>query len=266
MDVSKIDLIYFSPTNSTKRVLELLAGVWKKDAVHWDMTDYAYAEKSGEFAAGDLVYMGVPSYGGRVPALAAKRLGQMRGQKTPAVLAVTYGNRDYEDTLLELSDIARRQGFVPTAAVAAVTEHSILRQYASGRPDEEDKEELRHFGEAIRDRIWSQSQEEAPSLPVKGNHPYRGYSEVPLKPYTGKKCTGCGLCAKKCPAGAISPEDPRQTDKTKCISCMRCVRICSNHARIVNKVMLAAAGLKLKKECTVRKDNELVLPVSENIN
>lgn len=260
MEVSKIDLIYFSPTNSTKRVLEQLAGVWKKDTVSWDITDYAYAEKTGEFGTDDLVYIGVPSYGGRVPALAAGRLNRMRGEKTPAVLAVTYGNRDYEDTLLELSDIARCQGFVPKAAVAAVTEHSILRQYASGRPDEADKEELRIFGESIRDRIKSRPGEEEPSLALKGNHPYRGYSEVPLRPYTGKKCTGCGLCAKKCPAGAISQKDPHQTDKTKCISCMRCVRICSNHARIVNKVMLAAAGLKLKKECAGRKDNELYLP------
>ena len=42
--------------------------------------------------------------------------------QTPAVLVVVYGNRAYDDALLELSDIATGAGFVPLAAGAFVGE------------------------------------------------------------------------------------------------------------------------------------------------
>ena len=70
----------------------------------------------------------VPSYGGRVPEIAVSRLKQMKGNGARAVLLVVYGNREYEDTLLELSDVMEAAGFSPVAAVAAVAEHSY---YAS---------------------------------------------------------------------------------------------------------------------------------------
>lgn len=260
MDISNVNLICFSPTNSTKKVLELLSGVWHKEVKHTDITDYANADRTGEYSDRDLVYIGVPSYGGRVPALALERLRNMRGHLTPAVLVATYGNRDYDDTLLELEEAVKKQGFCPVAAAAVVTEHSIMHQYGAGRPDEKDKEELKGFATQVREMILKvESQELAgreDSLGLKGTKPYKEYKGVPLKPAAGKKCTGCGLCAKKCPSGAIHQDDPKITDKDKCISCMRCVRICSNDARSVNKLLLMAAGLTMKSECAGRKNNE----------
>ena len=71
--------------------------------------------------------------------------------------------------------------------------------------------------------------------------------------------TSCGLCAQKCPADAIPPDNCKTTDKTKCISCMRCVSLCPVHAREVNPVMTAVAAKILKKSCTQEKANELFL-------
>ena len=72
-----------------------------------------------------MAVIAVPSYGGRVPGTAAGRLGAIRGNGARAVLVCVYGNRAYEDTLVELQDIAKQAGFRVTAAVAAVAEHSI---------------------------------------------------------------------------------------------------------------------------------------------
>lgn len=263
MDIVTINQICFSPTNSTKKVLELLSGVWRKEVKHTDITDYANADKTGEFGDRDLVYIGVPSYGGRVPALALERLQNMKGNRTPAVLVATYGNRDYDDTLLELEEAVKKQGFCPVAAAAVVTEHSIMHQYGTGRPDEKDKEELQSFAGQVRETLLNaaglEQADEEGGLGLKGAKPYKQYNGIPLKPSTGKKCTGCGLCAKKCPSGAIPLDNPRITDKEKCISCMRCVRICSNDARTVNRLMLLAAGLSMRSECAGRKSNEFYL-------
>lgn len=59
----------------------------------------------------------------------------------------------YEDTLAELEDIVRKAGFHIVAAVASVAEHSILRKFAAGRPDEEDRQQLLAFSAQIQQKL-----------------------------------------------------------------------------------------------------------------
>lgn len=152
-------------------------------------------------------------------------------------------------------DYAVKAGFRVIAAVSAVAEHSILHQYATGRPDENDDNQLTEFGNQILEKAES-GNESTPSIP--GNRPYKESSAV-LIPKANASCSGCGLCVDKCPAGAIDRKNPGMTDKSKCISCMRCVAICPNHARKVSGFMTAVAGIAIKKACSVRKECELFI-------
>ena len=141
--------IIFSPTGGTKKVADLLAGEWnlKREAV--DLTDPSVDFGSISVEKEELTLIAVPSYGGRVPALAAKRFRQIKGNGARCVIVCVYGNRAYEDTLTELEDLAEECGFEVIAAVAAIAEHSIMHQYATGRPDREDEQELKEFAEKI---------------------------------------------------------------------------------------------------------------------
>lgn len=78
-----------------------------------------------------------------------------------------YGNREWEDTLTELQDTLERLGFRCISAVAAVAEHSIFRQFASGRPDANDKIQLAEFCTLIQERLEGH---DISVLHLSGNH------------------------------------------------------------------------------------------------
>lgn len=249
--------ITFSPTGGTKKVADIFTEAFSGERTYVDLisqkTDYSVYS----FGAEDICIVSVPSYGGRVPDIAARRLSQMKGSGAKAVLIAVYGNRDYDDTFAELQDVLEEAGFVCIAGVAAVAEHSIMRQFAAGRPDEQDERELAEF--AVRIRTAMEEGSISGDLKLPGNRPYREYGGVPMKPQVGKACVRCGYCAGECPVGAIPADDPSKTDSEKCISCMRCIALCPQKARSVNKALLATGSMALKKACSGYKKNELFL-------
>lgn len=273
-DNMKLYTICFSPTGGTKKAADIISRAWDKEngcqeACEKNVIDLSLTEEDYSkycFTEEDVCLVAAPSFGGRVPAPVVERLKKMEGRGARAILMAVYGNRAFEDTLLELEDTLLEAGFSCVAAVAAVAEHSIMHQFGQGRPDEEDVKELAGFAEKIKQRLSEKESAQAGPETKKdrirelpGNRPYREYNGVPFKPEGGNSCTRCGLCAKQCPADAIPLEDPSSVDKEKCISCMRCVSVCPRHARDLNKLVLFAASQKMKKACSDRKKNELFM-------
>ncbi len=242
--------IVFSPTGGTERVAQIIGRTWSEHAVKIDLSDPKTDFTKYEIGKEDMVLVAMPSFGGRAPAAAVERLKQITGNGAKCTLVCVYGNRDYEDTLVEMEDAAAVSGFRVAAAIAAVAEHSIIPKYAAGRPDASDEAQLTYFAERIL-----QKDGEVAAIP--GNRPYKK-SGGGLVPKVAKDCVRCGLCAEKCPVQAIDPET-LAADSKKCISCMRCVRQCPHNARKVNEMMASAAALAIKKACSVRKENELFL-------
>ena len=180
----------------------------------------------------------------------------MRGNGAQAVLVCVYGNRAYEDTLVELEDAAKDAGFRVIAAVSAIAEHSIVRQFAAGRPDAQDAAQLAGFADQIQQKI---SAEDASEPAIPGNRSYKKAGGTGMVPRATKECTACGACVAVCPVGAIDKDDPKWVDKKACISCMRCIAVCPRGARAVNPVMLSAATKMLSKACSERKECELFI-------
>lgn len=248
--------IVFSPTGGTEKVSTLLTDALEGETIRIDLTDSKQDFHTVQLQQEDLAVIAVPSYGGRVPAVATERLSMLNGQGVRAILVCVYGNRAYEDTLVELEDIARQDGFHVIAAVAAIAEHSIARQFAAGRPDVQDASRLSDFAKQIQRKLSAADISE-PTLP--GNRPYKKAGGAGMVPKSTKDCTRCGVCAAECPVQAIDKQDPKKVDEKACISCMRCISVCPHSARKLNPVMLSAASLMLKKVCSRRKECELYL-------
>jgi len=62
-------------------------------------------------AVEDAVVFGVPVYAGRVPNVLLKYLDKVQGNGALAVPIVLFGNRNYDDALIELRNILEKNGF-----------------------------------------------------------------------------------------------------------------------------------------------------------
>ena len=252
----KIYEIIFSPTGGTKKVADFLANELGLDITGIDLSDSNEDLHKFSLKNEDIAIIAVPSYSGRVPSTAAERISRIQANGAKAIIVCVYGNRAYEDTLVELQDIVQQAGFTVISAIVAIAEHSIAHRYATNRPDKDDYRHLRVFAEQIGDKL-RRNDFSTPTIP--GNRPYRKAANAGIVPKATKACTQCGFCASRCPVGAIDKNNPEKVDKKVCISCMRCVTMCPHHARKVNGLLLAIANMMLKKACSIRKECELYI-------
>jgi ferredoxin len=248
MDINTLELVFFSPTGSTKKILDAIAKGFGADQTETiDLTLPANETEVVQAGEERLVVFGVPVYEGRVGKTALDRLQRFRGNNTPAALVVLYGNRDYEDALIELADFTTEAGFMPVAAAAFVGEHSFARKdrpMANGRPDDQDIEAASAFGVQLRAKMDSLSAvTTAARVTPPGNRPYvehdRSGMEEKAATTREDRCTLCGECAAVCPVGAIAvDENAVTTDALACILCNACVKHCPEGARVVDDPMI----------------------------
>ncbi len=240
----------FSPTGGTSKIAAAIVGARMGTRI-----DLCSPVEPQEIPAGAPLLAVVPVYGGRIPAIAAQRLLALQGNGNPAIAVVVYGNRAYEDALLELKNVLTEAGHQVIAAAAFIAEHSIIRSIAADRPHADDLARAVEFGAAVEARLNG----ELSTVDVPGNAEYRPLPQMPATPLVTDACGGCGMCAHKCPVGAIPLSNPRSTDAAKCILCMRCVAICPRKARILPPPMVEAFTARLNAVASEPKQPEIYI-------
>jgi len=263
MKIEKIVTVFFSPTGTTKKVVQAIAsGFGDVPMEEIDLTPPA-AIAPRQLAPTELAIIGVPVYAGRVAAIAARRLQAVTGDTTPAVVVAVYGNREFEDALIELRDIAEKTMFVPIAAGAFIGEHSFSgpdMPIGAGRPDAQDLTEATAFGSTVAEKLAAMSHADIRLCPeIPGNRPYKeGMGKLPFTPSVLQdRCTQCGVCVSACPTGAISLAESITVDGEKCIFCCSCLKSCPEAALRIDAPSLLEKRQWLYEQCHQRKEIQL---------
>jgi ferredoxin/flavodoxin len=270
MKIDRVKLVYFSPTGSTKRIVEEIAKGVGVPIEHVDLTRPEAKTMDFEEFGEELAIIGSPVYAGRIPVEAIRRLQRLKAHNTPAVTLVVYGNRAYGDALIELTDIASGLGFKPIAGGAFVAEHSFSTPavpIAEGRPDAFDLKKAWDFGERIRAKLHAvKNLGEVPPLVVPGVRPYRDEfrksraakpGTEPAAPLTREEqCTMCGKCAEVCPSAAIMIASTVDTQRQACIRCYACIRNCPTGARVMTHPFFEREAKWLHDDFPDRKEPE----------
>lgn len=263
MKMELVKLVYFSPTGTTRTVIQSIARGMDYSTVQFLDITLPDARKQQLQASGkELLIIGVPVYMGRVPALLTEWLHAIKTENTPTVCVVVYGNRVYEDALLELKDILTDCGCKLIAGAAYIGEHSFSCEdtpTAKDRPDERDLNHAESFGRKIREKMQSLSSvSQISDVHMPGCHPYRGDSKLWIVDFiaVSDACIQCGTCAEGCPVGAIDPEQSNLIDSEKCITCCACIKHCPRHARTMKPGLVKDAQLRLHTLYSQRKEPE----------
>lgn len=241
-------VLYFSATGGTEHIAKLIAS-----ELNADTSDITVFDFDMSFDEDMIVFVCFPVYGGRIPAPMYRRMKDIHGKGTPLVPVAVFGNRAVDDALQEMADLAKKNGFRVVGGAEMVAPHSLDRRFGAGRPDEKDIAQLKVFLHALMSR------EELRDVPMPGSHDYKEYKGLPIYPHSGIHCSGCGTCSAECPAGAIDQGDPRKPDKSKCISCMRCITVCPFGARSVPKAAQLAVSAALTAMCSGHKSPSFYL-------
>lgn len=247
----KMEIYYFSPTGETKKVTQIFVDAMEREAKWYDM---GKKEMLPEESTAEFTVVAAPVFGGRIPSVVREKIKKLKGSEKKAVTLAVYGNRAYEDALLEMNDVLTENGFTVIASGAFVAQHSMAPEVGVGRPDQEDAKEICEFAKSVLNK------KSADGVQVPGNHPYKPEMNVPCTPISLPSCKRCGVCVTACPTDAISMTVKGiATDKEKCILCMACTHACPEQARILPPPVQEKMRQMLSALKNIRNRNEMFL-------
>ena len=246
--------IFFSPSGTSQKVAERMANNFSQEK---EICNLLIFKSEKELKSDDIAIVVMPVFAGRIPKTARERLSKIKGNDTPAIAVVNYGNAHVTDSLLELVDLLKENSFKVIAAASTVSHHSIFDGVAVGRPDDGDLEKIDEFAKNCIEKLESN---EPLKSEIPGNRPYTDYKQLPFEiSCDDTLCAFCYDCVSICPEKAIPEDDPIETDLNLCSRCTACISICPEDARKFSGDAFEAKKPAFEEANSERKESEFYL-------
>ncbi|WP_027400550.1 EFR1 family ferrodoxin [Anaerovorax odorimutans] len=274
MKIDRVWAVYFSPNGNTEKIIVAVAdSLGKKLDAEVKRLDYTLPSVRNEinsFSKSDLVIWGTPVYAGRIPNKILPYIqNNFIGNDAMAVPIAVFGNRSYDDALIELRNVLESNGFHTIAGAGFAAKHAFSKVLSAGRPDKDDMDKAEVFSKGIADKVNMLNDIPKP-ISVKGNNPPTEYYKpkgldgkptvfLKAKPKTDhEKCNKCGICISSCPMGSINIEDSSEVTGI-CIKCHACVNKCPNNAKYFDDEAFLSHKMMLERDFMQRKEPEIFL-------
>ena len=270
MNITKLHVLYFSPTGGTEKIVRTVAGALAGhlglEPKYINFTKPENRQTEYRFGPEDLLVMASPVYAGRLPnKLMPEYRAKIFGDRTPALPICVFGNRSCDEALRELVLLLEGNGFRIAAAAAFAGRHAFSDRVGEGRPDGDDLDEIAAFAAGAAEKLSGDSlplleldrSEIGPYYtPLKEDGtPAKFLKAKPLTDWS--KCSRCGACARFCPMGSIDRETMEAVGV--CIKCQACVRKCTRRAKYFEDPDFLSHVAMLEQNYTRRAENITLL-------
>jgi Fe-S-cluster-containing hydrogenase component 2 len=241
MELSCIDIIYFSPTGNCEKIAYHLKNRLRSFTINlYNITSPSSRENIHFSSISSLLIFIFPVYAQDMPSIMKRFIENLHNQSTPVVLITVYGNISIGRALYYASTSLENKGFSIVGAGALIGEHSFNHNKLHIAPNEPSSSTLQFSNELIDTVIdklanFSSLKECAIAVPKSYKNAFAFLPErflnalaTPTPKYFSHLCTKCTVCKNHCPADAI--DDNYSIDASKCIHCFSCVKRCPNNA------------------------------------
>ncbi|PRX27144.1 4Fe-4S binding protein [Orenia metallireducens] len=279
MEINKLTRIYFSPTKTTQQVINQITKSMKvKNIRTINLTEPNIRKNLNiNFDDKEVLIIGVPVYGARIPDILLPYLKKLRGNNQPVILVSVYGNVEPGIALKQLYYLLKKRKFKIIGASSFIGEHSFSYEkikLAIGRPDMCDLYKAKEFGEKVVEKlkqindlqsiseikITEQSTLLARLIPIIAKVlPKDGaklFAKIPV--IDKNKCNGCKKCVEICSTKAIN-EQKLEVNKKICLRCYACVKYCPLNAKEIEFNMEWLVKKFLNKKGRKRKEPKIYI-------
>lgn len=271
MIINSATIIYFSPTGTTKKVINsIIRGMGIASVNTIDLTSYKTRNSVILPIEDDIVLIGVPVYEEGIPKILVPFLTSLKGNNKPVVLIAVYGNICEGTTLNELYNITKNLDFKVIGAGSFIGEHSFSTKeipVAEGRPNYDDLINIEEFGRNIIKKTTRINYLSYASLKIpKGKkllmvkilpqNSARIFTKTPVADMN--ICNRCGVCVNLCPMGAID-RNTLEINEYQCLRCFCCVKKCPKKARKIVYRMKFPVSQVLVSKNKIKKESKIYL-------
>lgn len=251
----KLAIIFFSATNNTKVMSEIIRKEFETlgaSADMYDITTLANRQNTINFAPYDAVLFGIPVHSLRAPKIVREWLLTLDGDGKKCSMFFTYGGFTVHPAHHSTREILKEQNFTVVSSVEFPGAHTFN---IGGWRALEKRPDIREFELAHKYTIATYKRFAGEDDNILGKLDENIFSEEQLDQFeafrfkaitklpgrNGKECCMCKICEKTCPTGAMNSETG-EADMEKCIACLRCVASCPDQVLTINSTAKSWKG------------------------